>query len=42
MDNITYKGVAAQLMAGDFFKKGVAGAKIDDCLALYHELVISF
>ncbi len=41
MDRITYKGVIAQLMAGDFFKAGGTG-KVEDCLALYHELVISF
>ncbi len=42
MDNLDYKATAAYLMAGDFWKGGVAGAKIDDMSAFYHELVLSF
>ena len=42
MGNLEYKAVAAYLMAGDFWKKGVAGAEVDDVVALYHELILSF
>lgn len=42
MGNLQYNGTAAYLIADDFWKKGIATAEIDDCLALYHELVLSF
>ena len=41
LGNLEYKAVAGYLMAGDFWKKGTT-TKVDDVIALYHEIVLSF
>jgi hypothetical protein len=41
MGNLQYNAVAGYLMSGDFWKKG-GTTKVDDVMAFYHELVLSF
>jgi len=42
MENLEYKIMGGYLVAGDFFKKGVATAKIDNMYTLFHALTITF
>jgi hypothetical protein len=41
-DNVEYKFIAAYLAAGDFWKRGVADAKVDDLFTLFHMVSIRF
>ena len=40
--NLEYKIHGGYLTAGDYWKKGVSTAKIDDMYTLYHALTITF
>ena len=42
MDNLEYKIQGGYLDAGDYWKKGVSTAKIDNMYTLYHALTITF
>jgi hypothetical protein len=41
-DNVEYKFIAAYLAAGDFWKRGVADAKVDDLFTIFHLLTVRF
>ena len=41
-DNLSYTAIAAFLSAGDIWKGGVATAEVEDTLALYHQIQLSF
>jgi len=41
LGNLEYNVVAGYLMSGDFWKQG-STTKVDDVVALYHEIVLSF
>jgi len=42
MENLEYKIMGGYLDAGDFWKKGVANAKIDNMYTLFHALTVTF